>query len=89
MTIGLDYDQTYTADPGLWDAFIALAKSRGHEVVCVTSRQQTEENAAECDIKGVFTYMTSGSAKSWYMEQHGVKVDVWIDDSPEAVWSGR
>ncbi len=30
MLIALDYDGTYTADPGLWHPFIAASRARGH-----------------------------------------------------------
>jgi hypothetical protein len=43
----------------------------------------------ECDMPGALVYMTSGSGKRWYMEQEGIKVDVWVDDSPEAIIHGR
>lgn len=38
MKIALDYDDTYTKDPELWDSFIAEAKERMHEVTFVTLR---------------------------------------------------
>ena len=53
LVISLDYDRTYTADPGLWDQFIALARSRGHEVVCVTGRNGPpgpHERPIPCDV---------------------------------------
>jgi hypothetical protein len=89
FTIGLDFDQTITLDPDFWRAFVALAKSHGHKVAIVTARQETEENALECDMPDALVYMTSGSGKRWYMEQKGIKVDVWVDDSPEAIIHGR
>jgi hypothetical protein len=89
ITIGLDYDDTYTADPGLWDAFIKLARKRGHSVVCVSCRPETEENMAEMNIPGVLTYLTSMSPKEWFMREQCIQVDVWIDDHPDCVKNGR
>jgi len=73
--ISLDYDRTYTADPELWDAFIALAQSRGHTLICITMR--TNPFAFSIPV-----YCTAGIAKVPWAEQHGIKVDIWIDDQP-------
>lgn len=89
-TIAIDYDDTYTLDPDLWDAWIAIAKHRGHTVVCVTARPFTQENVAICKINGVQTFFTNLSAKDWYMQnKHFIKVDVWIDDHPQGVHQPR
>jgi hypothetical protein len=89
ITIGLDFDDTFTADPELWTQFVALARSRGHKVVCVSCRTDNDENRAEVDVPGALTYLTSLSPKAWYMNRHGIDVDVWIDDHPECVAHGR
>lgn len=39
ITFGLDYDDTFTADPDLWRQFVSDALRRGHAVVCVTGRR--------------------------------------------------
>lgn len=78
MRIALDYDGTYTADPGLWDAFIGLAKNRGHEVVCVTMRNVNELP----EPIGLTFYFTDRKAKVPAMAAEGVKIDIWIDDNP-------
>tara|TARA_R110000868_G_scaffold73387_3_gene212915 strand:- start:620 stop:865 length:246 start_codon:yes stop_codon:yes gene_type:complete len=73
MLIALDYDKTYTADPTLWNDFIAMAQDRGHEVKIVTLRYPTEtiENSP------VEVVYTSRKAKALI-----VKADIWVDDSP-------
>jgi len=76
--IALDYDKTYTADPDLWDAFIALARSRGHAVNIVTMRYPSEEIAAPM----VEVIYTSRKAKIDYLEAIGRPHDIYIDDSP-------
>ena len=88
MIIAIDYDDTYTADIELWDNFIGSAIMRGHQVVCVTARRETAENVEQCDIPGVLTYFTALSSKMKYMEKHGIKVDIWIDDQPRVVVEG-
>lgn len=89
LTIGIDYDDTYTADPDLWRTFIAIAQVRGHKIVCVTCRRETMDNVQDCDIPGVLTYFTGGAPKDWYMREKGIVVDVWIDDYPRSVYEGR
>jgi len=93
--IAIDYDDTFTADMGLWSEFIRLAKKRGHSVVCVTARQESTENVDDmnqwfrhwdCMIPIVFA---NNGSKVWTMEQRGQSVDIWIDDSPHALVHGR
>ncbi len=47
LTISLDYDRTFTAAPGLWRSFVVDAVARGNRVVCITRRDDTEENRHE------------------------------------------
>jgi hypothetical protein len=92
MIIALDFDDTYTADAKLWEQFISLAESAGHRVVMVTCRRDTDENREECLIQSLPThahYFTGLSPKRWFMEQRGVKVDIWVDDMPESIKEGR
>ncbi len=89
LTIAIDYDDTYTADPNLWDAFIADCKFKGHRVVCVTCRRRTDENREIVKIEGVPVYFTELASKTWYMDKQGVKVDIWIDDNPVALVHGH
>lgn len=93
VIIGLDFDDTYTADKALWDAFIAVAKQRGHRVWIVTARRNTTENQELLDRLGpedVPVAFTNLSPKPWYMEKtYNVKVDIWIDDNPKALVHGH
>jgi uncharacterized protein len=91
LVISLDYDQTFTAAPGLWRSFVADAATRGNRVVCITRREDTEENRAEIsssfenmEISGVI--LCGGSTrKRAAAAAAGIEVDVWIDDSPEMI----
>ncbi len=89
MILALDHDNTYDLDKPFWDAFVTLAKSHGHKVVCVTCRRETLENVEECDVPGVLTYFTGGSPKDWFMRERGVTVDVWLDDDPRGIVFGK
>lgn len=77
MIIALDYDGTYTADPALWDAFILAAKASGHTVLCVTMRHPSEAIEMPCEV-----VYTSRKAKVPFTARAGIRVNVWIDDSP-------
>jgi len=87
-TIALDFDETYTADPELWDEFIRLAQGRGHRVICVTCRRNTLENAEIVDLP-IPVFFTSHGSKLEHMYRVGVKVDIWLDDDPACVIHGK
>jgi len=80
MLISLDYDGTYSADPGLWDQFIALAQARGHEVVCVTARGP--DQPVKVPIEVIYA---CGKAKEEVMFDLKRDPQIWIDDQPEFI----
>lgn len=57
---------------------------QGHSVYCVTMRHETEGREVKealgkrCD--GVF--FTNREAKQAFMFARGIRIDVWIDDTP-------
>lgn len=95
LTIAIDFDNTFTADPVMWSKFIRDARTAGHRVVCVTSRRQTTQNNTLLDEMfkrhgiEIATWFTSLASKTWYMQQVGVKVDIWIDDDPKTLVDGH
>lgn len=75
LHIALDYDGTYTADRGLWDEFIALARGRGHVVKIVTMRYENyKETIKEPPCEVIYT------ARKAKMMSY--LADIWIDDQP-------
>jgi HK97 family phage prohead protease len=91
LTISLDYDRTFTAAPGLWRSFVADATARGNRVVCITRRDDTEENRQELrlafgdlELAGLILCGPDTRKRS-AAEAAGVEVDVWIDDYPEGI----
>lgn len=89
LTIAIDFDDTFTADEELWKLFIDVAKMRGHNVICITARNPTEDNVRDVPKAiGVPVYFTSGGEKLKFSEEHGLSVDIWIDDSPYALIHG-
>lgn len=89
MTIAIDFDDTYTADPVLWDRFIANAKARGHKVIIVTCRCKTDENREVVKVDGCVVLFTNLGSKQKFMTEAGCKVDVWIDDDPGCILHGK
>lgn len=91
MRIAVDYDNTYTEDPVLWDAFIGQAMNRGHDVYIVTARDDQYDRtpaliAVERTVRPNHVVYCRGIAKRWYCLHFGPgAIDVWIDDRPEAI----
>lgn len=81
MLIALDYDETYTADPAMWDAWLRLAADHGHEVVCVTMRHAHEWVRMPCEV-----IYTGRRAKAQHMAELGRMPHIWIDDSPHWIF---
>ena len=84
MNIALDFDDTYTRDPELWDQFISIARSRGHDIRVVTFRKSTMRDSALDNI-GIPVIYTEFTQKRKFTNKLGWIVDVWIDDSPEFI----
>lgn len=84
MILSLDYDDTYTRDPILWDIFISNARSRGHTVYVVTMRYEGEGSQviAALNDKVDKIFFTGRKAKYDFMVEQGIMVNVWIDDMP-------
>jgi hypothetical protein len=90
MRLALDFDATYTVDPELWEAFVKLAKERGHEVTIVTARCENgsfaypdldnDDVIAAAGRMGIDVVYCCGNQK-----QDIYGADVWIDDSPHAI----
>lgn len=92
-TIVIDYDDTYTVDPLMWNWFIAEALERGHAVWCVSCRQAHHMDEPKATIGRVIgedrCVGTGGVAKRDFLfRQHGVYGNVWIDDNPSWVDTG-
>lgn len=94
-TISLDFDGTITSDPETYKQLAKTLKAAGHTVYIVTMRYPSEVISKQSNglsiqeewsnlVDGIYT--TSRMAKRDYMLSHGIKIDVWIDDRPEAVY---
>ena len=79
LHLALDYNGTYTTDPGLWADFIYRTEERGHTVTFVTMRRPSE---ALIFVDNPVIY-TSREAKLKYCLKQGITFDIWIDDNPK------
>lgn len=91
MNLSIDFDDTYTRDPILWDEFITRAQERGHTVYCITAREPIKQFKDEVyESIGLLVgkdncLFTNAMAKAKYAFEKGVFIDVWIDDLPSNV----
>lgn len=85
--ISIDYDDTYTSDPELYELFIKQARARGHYVVMVTYRNQDKHPID--DVQGIEIFYTNGMLKADYMRTIDLSPDIWIDDMPEIIGNSR
>lgn len=88
ITFAIDYDKTYTLDPGAFRAIVCLLKNLGHRCVLVTGRSGDGQWGQEVrdaigDLMPIV--FADGSWKATAAERAGYKIDVWIDDMPEGI----
>lgn len=82
LKIALDFDETYTEDPLLWDKFVATVKQHGHDIRFVTFRYPVESEGIEKAAKKleIPIIYTSRQQKRMFWD-----ADIWIDDHPELI----
>jgi hypothetical protein len=92
VIVAIDYDSTWTADPGLWETFAGMMRDRGHTLVLVTNRMDTALNRNEVIPKvgpHVKWVMFAGpTPKRDFAVSQGVHPQIWIDDNPQTVVLG-
>lgn len=88
LTIGVDFNHTYEADPEAFREMVLNFQKRGHICVLVTSRHDGTPEAEEVR-KAIGTLMPVVFAgdvwKAEAAEAAGYKVDIWCDDKPTGV----
>jgi HK97 family phage portal protein len=95
MTISIDFDQTFAADPQLWGEFAAKSVADGNTVVMISRRPDTpEDRKTVADTLGEYApafsqvlLVGSDTLKADAAEAAGINVDVWVDDSPQTITS--
>jgi HK97 family phage portal protein len=91
MTVSIDFDRTFAADPALWGEFARKAVADGNTVVMI-SRRPEEDRATVMETLGDYAdafsrvLLVGGDAmKGDAAQAAGIEVDVWVDDSPQTI----
>ena len=94
MTISIDFDRTFTANPSMWGQFAKQSAEAGNRVVMVSRRPNTPDDQAEVEgtlgeYKDAFSdvLLVGDTMKDEAAKAAGINVDIWIDDSPQFIRS--
>lgn len=85
MIIAIDYDETWTAFPGLWRDFVASCRQRGITVIIVTNRSMDMHIGDPGKFGVEAVVYANGRPKREAAHLHDFNVDIWIDDLPHLV----
>jgi hypothetical protein len=86
LNIALDYDETFTADKGMWTEVVRVMRKMGHDVTFVTFREgptsrhsdsYNDDILGDAQELGIPVVFSNHRQKS-----HVFKADIWIDDMP-------
>jgi hypothetical protein len=95
MTVSIDFDRTFAADPALWGEFARKAVADGNTVVMI-SRRPEEDRATVMETLGDYADAFSqvllvggDTMKGDAAQAAGIEVDVWVDDSPQFIRSAE
>jgi HK97 family phage portal protein len=91
LTISIDFDRTFSADPRLWGAFARQAAADGNTVVMISRRPESDREEVISSL-GDFAESFSqvllvggDTLKADAAREAGIRVDVWVDDSPQTI----
>lgn len=91
LSIGLDWDDTFTAAPNEFAQIIKLLQKAGHKVYITTARSpgfatdECYQVLMEHGIAGVAVHGSRYRSKKRHMQSMGIHIDIWIDDHPTRV----
>jgi len=91
LTISMDFDRTFAADPTLWGEFALKAVEDGNTVVMISRRPEDDrQTVAETlgDYADAFSQVLlvgGDTMKGDAAQAAGIDVDVWVDDSPQTI----
>jgi len=87
-TIGIDFDQTFSADIDLFRLFVTQAKKNRHTCLIVTGRNPDNIDDVVEAVKGLDIPIICCGLFRWKSEEaalNGYNVDIWIDNNPEFI----
>lgn len=94
LTIGIDFDHTYAADPQVFSVVVELLLAAGHDVLLVTKRHDDGDGPMVTEVNETVTndipIIFVGGTDILYKDEHvrtyhDLEVDIWIDDKPEFI----
>jgi hypothetical protein len=91
MTVSIDFDRTFAADPALWGEFARQAVADGNTVVMISRRPESDREeviASLGDYAESFSQVLlvgGDTLKADAADAAGIAVDVWVDDSPQTI----
>ncbi|NBW23414.1 MAG: hypothetical protein EBR82_87285, partial [Caulobacteraceae bacterium] len=91
LTISMDFDRTFAADPQLWGEFARKSVAEGNTVVMISRRPEADREEVTktlgeyADAFSQVLLIGSDKLKADAAKDAGIKVDVWVDDSPQTI----
>ena len=91
MTVSVDFDRTFSADPQMWGEFAKKAVADGNTVVMISRRPESDREeviASLGDYAESFSRVLlvgGDTLKADAADAAGINVDVWVDDSPQTI----
>jgi len=91
MTISIDFDRTFAADPAMWGEFARKAVADGNTVVMISRRPESDRQVVTdtlgeyADAFSQVLLVGGDTLKADAAQAAGIDVDVWVDDSPQTI----
>jgi len=86
LTIGIDFDNTWTVYPELWLLVYNFMLIHDHIIVIATGREMYSEDMENYQLPLDIPIVYCGKElKDIACKKAGYKVDIWIDDMPETI----
>jgi hypothetical protein len=83
LTLAIDFDHTWTADPHGWRAWHDFMVARGHIVILTTSRSGWSDDMGRAHLPAAMPIVYCGHEfKEHATRKAGWLVNIWIDDMP-------
>lgn len=83
--ISIDYDDTYTLIPKLFDLIIDYCIKNKIKIIMCTARGEHEKDNILLNLeKKIDVYYTNRQYKKEFLNKKGIYPDIWMDDNP--VW---
>ena len=90
LTIAIDFDQTWTADPAGWYSFYHMMAARGHTIILATGREKWSDDMARANLPSGMRIIYCGrQLKEQACRANGHHVNIWIDDMPGMIQDCR